>query len=85
MENDPAHPTRPYRFSSPSITVRCGGSVELTNNSTATHTFAPEQGGFAASGNIAPGDSDSVRFFYRGAFGFMCSLHPWMKGTVRVT
>jgi plastocyanin len=85
MENDPAHPTRPYRFSSASISVRCGGSVELTNNSTATHTFSAEDGGFTSTGSISPGDSEAVTFFYRGDFGFVCSIHPWMKGTVRVT
>jgi plastocyanin len=85
MENDPAHPTKPYRYSSTNLSVQCGGSVEIMNNSTATHTFSPAHGGFTTSGNVSAGDSSSVTFFYKGTFGFMCDIHPWMTGSIHVT
>lgn len=84
MEMDLAHPGM-YRFSSSSITVTCGGSVALTNNSDTTHTFSPTRGGFADTGNIDRGKKRSVRMSYRGTYGFMCMIHNYMKGTVHVT
>ena len=59
--------------------------MKLTNNSAAAHTFSPAGGGFKDSGNINAGASTSVRFFYKGNYGFVCSYHSWMKGTVHVT
>lgn len=85
MQDDPTHPTTPYKYSSSSVSIVCGGSVKLTNNSSAAHTFTPKSGGFKDSGNINAGTSTAVRFFYKGSYGFVCSYHAWMTGTVHVT
>lgn len=85
MEDDPTHPTQPYRFSSSSISIGCGGHVTITNNSQADHTFSPTQGGFADTGDMPAGAKASVSFRYRGSYGFYCAYHPWMTGKVTVT
>jgi plastocyanin len=85
MESNPADPTQPYGFSPTSISVRCGGSVAIKNNTAVTHNFSPQHGGFSGSGNVPGGGTDSVTFFYKGAYGFMCTIHTYMTGTVHVT
>ena len=76
-----------YRFDPTSISVTCGGSIVITNESPdSPHTMTPAHGGFAKTGNVAPnGGTATVRVRYRGTYSFYCSLHPTMTGTVRVT
>lgn len=74
-----------YAFSPTSVTVTCGGVVHVTNNSTYDHTMSPNSGGFSDSGDVAPTMSADVRFSYRGTYGFYCSIHTYMTGTVKVT
>jgi plastocyanin len=74
-----------YAFSPASLTVTCGGTVKIANNSTAPHTMSPSHGGFADSGNVDPTMTASVRFSYRGTFSFFCNIHSYMTGSVTVT
>lgn len=74
-----------YAFSPSSLSVTCGGTVNITNNSTAPHTMSPTRGGFSDSGDVNPAMTAKVRFSYRGTYGFFCSIHPYMTGTVKVT
>jgi plastocyanin len=85
MQDDPTHPAQPYKFSATSVTIQCGGTVKVTNTTAVSHTFDPQHGGFTGTGTMPSGASRSVSFFYRGDFGFMCSFHHWMTGTVHVT
>jgi plastocyanin len=73
-----------YAFSPTSLTVSCGGTVKITNNSTAPHTMSPTSGGFTDSGDVEPTMTAAVRFSYRGTFSFFCSIHPYMTGSVKV-
>lgn len=75
-----------YAFSPTSLTVSCGGTVHITNNSTAQHNMSPSDGGFAASDDVnPPNGTTNVRFSYRGTYGFYCTIHPYMTGKVTVT
>ncbi|MDQ1686450.1 MAG: Cupredoxin-like domain [Frankiaceae bacterium] len=74
-----------YAFAPTSVTVSCGGTVKVTNNSTNEHTMTPNKGGFTGTSSLAPTMSATVRFSYRGTYGFYCSIHPYMTGTVKVT
>jgi plastocyanin len=74
-----------YAFSPASLTVTCGGTVKISNNSTAPHTMSPSHGGFTDSGDVEPTMTASVRFSYRGTFSFFCSIHPYMTGSVKAT
>lgn len=74
-----------YAFSPTKLSIACGGVVHITNNSTAPHTMSPSRGGFTDSGDVEPTMTASVRFSYPGSYGFFCSIHPYMTGTVNVT
>jgi len=73
-----------YAFSPTSVTVDCGGVVKVSNNSTNTHNMSPSKGGFTGTSDLAPTMTANVRFSYRGTYGFYCSIHPYMTGSVKV-
>ena len=85
MQNNTGNLSRPYTFAPTSVTVKCGGSVTVTNNTVSTHTFSPTNGGFTSTGDMSSHASRTVRFSYRGNYGFMCQIHTYMTGTVHVT
>lgn len=85
MQTTTGNLAMPYTFAPSSVSVRCGGTVSVTNDTTTTHTFSPTSGGFADTGNMSSHSSRTVRFSYRGTYGFICRIHTYMKGTVHVT
>lgn len=48
------------------------------------HNITADDGSFA-SGTLAPGSSFEGSFSAPGTYGYHCSIHPTMKGTVTVT
>lgn len=49
------------------------------------HTVTPANGAaFEGSGQLFTGDRYTVRFDAPGAFDYLCTLHPFMTGTVTV-
>jgi plastocyanin len=73
-----------FRFSPSSITVASGDTVTWTNSGSAPagHTVT---GSGLASGTLHSGQSYSHTFTSPGTFSYICSIHPFMKGTVTVT
>ena len=65
------------------VTVAVGGTVTWMNNDTTTHTSTGDDGAWS-SGSIAPGGQFSRTFPTAGTFGYHCTIHPNMIGTVRV-
>jgi plastocyanin len=47
--------------------------------------MTPTHGGFTGTDNVAPAMTATVRFSFRGTYGFFCSIHTYMTGTVKVT
>ncbi len=72
-------------FSPPTITVVVGvnNTVRWTNNDTAPHTVTASDHSFD-SGNLNPGDTWTYTFNTPGTYTYVCTYHPWMKGTVIV-
>ena len=72
-------------YSPDSITVVIGvnSTVEWTNNDTVPHTVTANGGSFD-SGAIAAGASFTYEFSSPGVYGYHCTYHPWMVGTVIV-
>jgi plastocyanin len=64
------------------LRVEKGAEVSFENRDGATHD-AMRKGSFS-TGLLRPGESASVRFTHRGAFPYVCSLHPGMRGKVIV-
>ena len=72
-----------FAFSPSALLVPAGTTVRWTNNDTVPHTVTSDAGLFD-SGTLQPGDSFEFLFDTPGTFGYFCSLHPEMVGTVTV-
>jgi plastocyanin len=72
-----------YVFSPSSLTVATGDTVTWTNNGTAPEGHDVTGDGLA-SGILQEGQSYSNTFTSAGTFNYICSLHPFMKGSVTV-
>jgi plastocyanin len=76
-----------FAFGPQVITVKVGATVTWTNRDQDVHTI-DFQGG-AEGGKVSPGmqqgDTFSHTFETPGTIGYICSIHPFMHGTVEVT
>ena len=70
-----------YVFSPASLTVAAGDTVTWTNNGTQPHDVT---GSGLASGTLQSGQGYSHTFASAGNFSYICSIHPFMKGSVTV-
>ncbi|MFE7530516.1 cupredoxin family copper-binding protein [Kitasatospora sp. NPDC057542] len=73
-----------YAFSPGTLTVSTGTTVTWTNNDTDTHTVTSSGSGPLASGMLGQGASYSYTFTTPGTYAYICSIHPFMHGTVVV-
>lgn len=66
-----------------SIEVNLGTTVTWTNNDMVIHTVTDTQKTFDSQ-FIQAGDTWQHTFEKPGQYDYLCTLHPWMKGTVNV-
>ncbi|MEK0341921.1 MAG: plastocyanin/azurin family copper-binding protein, partial [Nitrosopumilus sp.] len=66
-----------------SIEVNSGTTATWTNDDFVAHTVTDIEGSFD-SGFIQAGSTWSYTFEKSGEWDYLCTLHPWMKGTVNV-
>jgi plastocyanin len=73
-----------FGFSPATISVTTGSTVVWTNKDSVQHdvTFA---GGSIASSALNHNDTFSHTFVTSGTYHYICSIHPFMHGTVIVT
>jgi plastocyanin len=71
-------------FRPESITVTAGTTVTWVNRDRQPQTVRSEQRGLFASAKFYEGQRYSVTFLYPGTFDYFSSMHPGMRGTVRV-
>lgn len=75
-----------YKFDPNALTVKKGTTVTWTNNDGTTHTVTADVKGDApASGAINKGQSFTYTFGTAGTYGYHCSIHPSMTGSIIVT
>ena len=72
------------------FTVSLGGAatvdVEWGNADGITHTVTADGASpLFSSGNVAPGMTFRFSFSAAGSYGYHCSIHPTMVGTIEVT
>ena len=72
-----------FFFSPASVTIAVGDTVTWHNSGQAPHNATGNNGSFS-TGTINPGGSASHTFSSAGTFSYICTIHPNMKGTVRV-
>lgn len=75
---------RDYVYAPDPVRVRAGQPVTWTNGDSVPHT-ATDPGGAWGTGSLAQGQSASVTFSTPGSYGYVCTLHPTMHGTVVVS
>jgi plastocyanin len=72
-----------FTFKAPVVTVRPGTTVTWTNGDDIPHTVVSKDGVFKSK-VLDTGDRFSFTFAKAGQFGYFCSLHPHMTGTIIV-
>lgn len=72
-----------FTFKDPIVTVKVGTTVTWTNGDDIPHTVVAKDGAFKSK-VLDTGDHFSFTFAKAGQFGYYCSLHPHMTGTVVV-
>ena len=72
-----------FTFDKPSLTVRTGTVVTWTNDDDIPHTIVAQDGRFKSK-VLDTGERFSFTFAKPGQFGYFCSLHPRMTGTIIV-
>ena len=72
-----------FTFRAPVVTVKAGTTVTWTNGDDIPHTVV-SNGGLFRSKVLDSGDRFSFTFARPGKFGYFCSLHPHMTGTIVV-
>ncbi len=71
-------------FSPSPVTVKVGQTVAWRNADSITHTATSDAGAFD-TGSIGPGaTSNAIQMNTAGTFGYHCSIHPSMVGTITV-
>jgi LPXTG-motif cell wall-anchored protein len=74
---------RDFAFSPKSITIDVGDTVTWTNQDDVEHSATAEDGSFD-TGTFGNGQSRSHTFDAAGTFQYICTPHPFMKGTINV-
>jgi len=97
MSTSPAAPAGPavatnavdikeFAFGPQSVTVKVGTTVTWTNDDQDPHTVTSQNGnGPLKSSTLQKGDKFQYTFTKAGTFDYLCTIHPFMTGTVVVT
>ena len=72
-----------FTFKAQVLTVKPGTTVTWTNADDIPHTVTSNTGAFKSK-VLDSGDKFSFTFAKPGQFGYFCSLHPHMTGTIIV-
>ena len=86
----PSGPTvtiKNFEFSPVTITVPVGATVTWVNRDVAVHDVKFASGGIALSPMLLPNTTSATwshTFTKAGTYGYVCGIHPYMKGEVVV-
>src|ERR1700736_688738 len=72
-----------FTFDPPRLTVKAGTTVTWRNEDDIPHRIASTEGKFK-SNTLDTDDGYSFTFADPGTYGYFCSLHPHMTGTIVV-
>lgn len=72
-----------FEFAPASVTVNVGDTVTWANDGPTAHSATAEDGSFD-TGIMQKGKSGSATFSTAGTISYVCTPHPFMKGTVVV-
>ena len=72
------------KFVPATVTVAKGGKVSWRNDDSAPHDVTADDFKSGAAGGMKKGDTFEHTFNSAGSFGYVCTVHPGMEGTVEV-
>jgi len=72
-----------FAFSPSTLTIRAGESVTWQNRDSVAHTATANDNSFD-SHDLESGKSYTYTFVNVGRYGYICSVHPSMQGTIVV-
>jgi plastocyanin len=73
------------KFNPGSVTIKAGGKVTWTNDDSVGHDVTADDFESGSPGGIDGGSTFSHTFKKAGTYNYVCSVHPGMKGTVKVS
>jgi plastocyanin len=73
------------KFNPETVTIKPGGKVTWTNDDSVGHDVTADDFQSGGPGEIPGGSTFSHTFAKPGTFNYVCSVHPGMKGSVKVT
>ncbi len=80
---DPSDTISDFKFTPASITIHVGDTITWTNAGPTEHTATASNGSFD-TGLLKKGQSASHTFTTAGTIAYICTIHPFMHGTVVV-
>ena len=83
LAGDPGVTIVDFQFNPGTITVHTGDTITWTNTGAQPHTATADDHSFD-TGVLKKGQSASHTFSTPGTFSYICTIHPFMKGTVTV-
>jgi plastocyanin len=75
---------RDFKFVPDTLSVPSGQVVTVVNDDTTAHTVTARDGSFD-SGDLAPGKSYTFTAGAAGQHPFICNIHQYMTGTLRIS
>jgi plastocyanin len=73
-----------FQFTPPTLTVKAGTRVAWVNDDDVPHLIASSNGRFKSSQLLDTGQRFDLTLAKPGTYGYFCSLHPKMQGTIVV-
>lgn len=73
-----------YKFMPDKLTVKAGSTITVHNEDSTAHTFTADNKAFD-TGNIPANGTKTVTVSKPGTYPFMCTIHPFMTGTLTVS
>jgi plastocyanin len=74
-----------FMFMPMTLTVAPGTKITVSNEDSATHTLTATDKSFD-SGDIAPGKTATITAPTKpGTYGYLCDIHQYMTGMIKVT
>jgi amicyanin len=75
-----------FAFGPATVTVKVGDTVTWTNEDQDPHTVtSQDKSGPLRSATMNNGDTYQYKFTKAGSYAYLCTIHPFMTGTVVVT
>lgn len=75
-----------FAFSPATLTVSAGATVTVRNDDSTAHTVTADGAKVFDTGDVDPGATSTFKAPAKpGSYPYICTLHPFMEGTLKVS